>query len=48
MVLKKIDGVESVEIKADGATTIAANKPLDMESVIKTLAEKGFNAVINK
>lgn len=45
MILKKMDGVQSVEIQENGATKIVSNKPLDMERVLGDLKGKGYAAV---
>lgn len=46
MILKKIDGVESVEIGEDGLTKINSTKPLDMNRARNALKEKGYETVI--
>lgn len=45
MVLKKINGVVTVDIAADGKTKIVSTKPLDVDSAIRALKEKGYEAV---
>lgn len=45
MVLKKIDGVVAVDIAVDGKTKIVSTKPLDVNSAICALKEKGYEAV---
>ena len=46
MVLKKIDGVVSVEIGADGLTKIVSTKPVDLDIACTLLKEKGYEALI--
>jgi len=45
MVLKKIDGVVTVDIAVDGMTTIVSTKPFDVDGAIRALKEKGYEAV---
>lgn len=42
MVLKKIEGIESVEIQESGLTKIVSTKALDMDQVRSVLKEKGY------
>ncbi len=46
LILKKIDGVETVEIGEDGLTKITSAKPLDMDHARNALKEKGYETVI--
>jgi len=45
MILKKIEGVVTVDIAADGKTKIVSTKPLDIDSAIRALKEKGYEAI---
>lgn len=42
IVLKKIEGVESVDVQKNGLTKIVSVKPLDMDHVRSILKEKGY------
>ena len=46
MVLKKIDGVVSVEIGTDGLTKIVSTKPVDIAIARNLLKEKGYETII--
>lgn len=44
MILKKIDGVESVAIRDSGAAKVVSSKPLDFGLMQAALKEKGYEA----
>lgn len=46
MVLKKIDGVVSVEVGTDGLTKIVSTKPVDLTIARNLLKEKGYETLI--
>lgn len=46
MVLKKMEGVENVDIQQDGSVKIVSSKPIDLNHAKELLNEKGYEAVI--
>lgn len=45
MILQRIDGVVSVDIREDGQTIVTSTKPLDMELIKMKLQEKEYHIV---